>query len=34
AGFQLKLAVLKLFASYTLSEYNYVNAGIGLGIGK
>ncbi|WP_293300749.1 DUF6588 family protein [Pedobacter sp. UBA4863] len=34
AGFQLKLAVLKLYASYTLSEYNYVNAGIGLGIGK
>jgi hypothetical protein len=34
AGFQLKLAVLKLYASYTLSEYSYVNAGIGLGIGK
>ncbi|RZL47301.1 MAG: hypothetical protein EOO93_25190 [Pedobacter sp.] len=34
AGFQLKLAVLKLYASYTASEYSYVNAGIGLGIGK
>ncbi len=34
AGFQLKLAILKLYASYTLSEYSYVNAGIGLGIGK
>ncbi len=34
AGFQLKLAILKLYASYTVSEYSYVNAGIGLGIGK
>lgn len=34
AGFQLKLAIVKLYASYTLSEYSYVNAGIGFGIGK
>ncbi len=34
AGFQLRLAVLKLYGSYTLSEYSYINVGIGLGIGK
>lgn len=34
AGFQLRLAILKLYASYTMTKYNYVNAGIGLGIGK
>ncbi len=34
AGFQLKLAILKLYASYTLSEYSYVNAGLALGIGR
>lgn len=34
AGFQLRLAVVKLFASYTFSEYNYVNAGISFGSGK
>lgn len=34
AGFQLKLAILKLYTSYTVSEYNYFNFGIGLGTGK
>ncbi|HEY0670533.1 MAG TPA: DUF6588 family protein [Sphingobacteriaceae bacterium] len=33
-GFQLNLAVFRLYASYTMSEYNAFNAGIGLGIGK
>lgn len=33
-GFQLNLAVFRLFAAYSLGEYNAVNAGIGLGIGK
>jgi len=33
-GFQLNLAAFRLFAAYSLGEYNAVNAGIGLGIGK
>lgn len=33
-GFQLNLAVFRLYASYTMAEYNAFNAGIGLGIGK
>ncbi len=34
AGFQLNLAFLRFYASYNLAAYNYVNAGIGFGIGK
>jgi len=34
AGFQLNLAFLRFYASYSLATYNYVNAGTGLGIGK
>lgn len=33
-GFQMKLAVLQLYASYSLSAYKSFNAGIGFGIGK
>jgi hypothetical protein len=33
-GFQLNLAFLRVYASYTTAQYSYVNAGIGLGIGK
>lgn len=33
-GFQLKLAIVKFYTSYTLAEYNYVNFGIGIGTGK
>lgn len=33
-GFQLNLAVIRFYASYSASEYNSFNAGIGLGIGK
>ena len=34
AGFQLNLAVLRLYASYSVAEYNSFNAGLGIGIGK
>lgn len=34
AGFQLNLAVLRLYASYSVAQYNSFNAGIGIGIGK
>lgn len=34
AGFQLNLAILKVFGSYTLAEYNTLNAGISFGIGN
>jgi hypothetical protein len=33
-GFQLNLAFLRIYASYTAAQYSYVNAGIGFGIGK
>jgi hypothetical protein len=33
-GFQLNLAFLRLYASYTASDYSYASAGIGFGIGK
>jgi len=33
-GFQLNLAFLRIYASYTAAEYSYANAGIGFGIGK
>ncbi|HXH99045.1 MAG TPA: DUF6588 family protein [Sphingobacteriaceae bacterium] len=33
-GFQLNLAVFRLYASYSLAEYNAFNAGLGFGIGK
>ncbi len=33
-GFQLNLAFLRLYASYSLAEYNAFNAGFGIGIGK
>lgn len=33
-GFQLNLAALRIFASYSMAEYNALNAGIGVGIGK
>ncbi len=33
-GFQMNLAILRIYASYTQAKYSYVNAGIGLGIGK
>lgn len=33
-GFKLNLAILRIFASYSMAEYNSVNAGIGIGIGK
>lgn len=33
-GFQLHLAIFRLYGSYTKSHYNYYNAGIGIGIGK
>lgn len=33
-GFQLNLAFLRLYASYSVSEYNSFNAGLGFGIGK
>lgn len=33
-GFQLNLAVFRLYASYTLADYNAFNAGLGFGIGK
>ncbi len=34
AGFQLNLAVLRLYASYSVAQYNSFNAGIGIGLGK
>lgn len=34
AGFQLNLAVLRLYASYSVAEYNSFNAGLGIGLGK
>ncbi|HEY0896459.1 MAG TPA: DUF6588 family protein [Sphingobacteriaceae bacterium] len=34
AGFQLNLAILRLYASYSVAEYNSFNAGIGIGLGK
>lgn len=33
-GFQLNLAFFRIYSSYTISKYSYVNAGIGFGIGK
>jgi len=33
-GFQLNLAFLRVYGSYTAAQYSYVNAGIGFGIGK
>ncbi len=33
-GFQLNLAFFRIYASYTMADYNAVNAGIGFGIGK
>lgn len=33
-GFQLNLAFLRFYASYSASEYNSFNAGLGFGIGK
>jgi hypothetical protein len=33
-GLQLNLAVFRLYASYSVSEYNSFNAGLGLGLGK
>lgn len=33
-GFQMNLAFLKIYASYTQAQYSYANVGIGLGIGK
>lgn len=33
-GFQLNLAFLRVYASYTQSKYSYLNAGLGVGIGK
>jgi hypothetical protein len=34
AGFQLNMAFFRLYASYSVAEYNSFNAGIGIGIGK
>ncbi len=33
-GFQLNLAFFRIFAAYSIAEYNSFNAGIGFGIGK
>ncbi|MDF3077469.1 MAG: hypothetical protein K0S09_1358 [Sphingobacteriaceae bacterium] len=33
-GFQLNLAFLRLYGSYSLAEYNAFNVGLGIGIGK
>jgi hypothetical protein len=33
-GFKLNLAIFRIYASYSLAEYNSFNAGIGLGLGK
>lgn len=33
-GFQLNLAFLRVYGSYTQSKYSYFNGGIGFGIGK
>lgn len=33
-GFQLQFGFFKFYTSYTASKYSYLNAGIGLGIGK
>lgn len=33
-GFQLNLAFLRVYASYTAAAYSYANAGIGFGFGK
>lgn len=33
-GFQLNLAIFRLYASYSISEYNSFNAGFGFGFGK
>ncbi|MEO8793886.1 MAG: DUF6588 family protein [Daejeonella sp.] len=33
-GFQMNLAVLRLYGSYSVGEYNSANVGIGIGLGK
>lgn len=33
-GFQLNLSVVRVYTSYTQAEYGYLNAGLGIGIGK
>lgn len=33
-GFQLNLAFFRMYASYSMAEYNTFNAGVGFGIGK
>ncbi len=33
-GFEMKLGFLKIYGAYTAAEYSFVNAGIGIGIGK
>jgi hypothetical protein len=33
-GFQLNLAFFRIYGSYTMSEYNAFNAGVGFGLGK
>lgn len=33
-GFQLKMAFLRIYGSYSIAEYNSINAGIGFGIGN
>lgn len=33
-GFQLNLVFFRMYASYSMAEYNAINAGIGFGIGK
>ncbi len=33
-GFQLNLSILKVYTSYTLAQYNYLNVGLGIGWGK
>ncbi len=34
AGFQLKFLFFKLYAAYSISDYNYVNLGLGFGTSK